>query len=154
MAPIDKKLFAASVNHVRREFKKLGFARKKLMNTKIVRTHIPSIRKRGYFTSEGVIYIPVLQQKKGIKDVLRHEYAHALLFHYPKIKGIERFALFGHTKNQDDYISHYAMTNPEEDFCETFMAYIKHKGKLPYKRASSRLKHKWSFITSLRSRSS
>jgi len=150
MSPINKKLFQDSLRHVRRELKTMKFGKKKIMETKVSRTLMPSIIKKGYFTDEGEIFVPILQSKMGVRDILRHEYGHALLFQYPSIKQKEGFDLFGYSTNTDDYASDYAMVNPEEDFCETFMVYMKTKGKFPWNEGSPRLKKKWQFITALK----
>jgi hypothetical protein len=82
--------------------------------------------------------------------MLRHEYGHAFQYHYPEIMHSKGFRSFGHTTNAEDYVSEYAMTNPDEDFCETFLKYLKHRGKIPRKYRSPRLLRKWRFIASLR----
>lgn len=150
MSPINKKLFQDSVRHVRKELKTMKFGKKKIMETKVSRTLMPSIRKKGYFTKDGEIFVPVLQSKMGVRDILRHEFGHALLYHYPGITHKNDFSLFGHTTDVEDYVSNYAMTNPEEDFCETFMVYMKHRGKMPPHHSSERLRKKWRFMTALK----
>lgn len=149
MSPINKKLFQDSVRHVRRELKTMKFGKKKIMETKVSRTLIPSVTKKGYFTKGGEIFIPILQSKMGVRDILRHEYGHAILHNYPKIRDRREFSIFGHTTDVNDYFSDYAMTNTDEDFCETFMVYMKKKGKMP-RTNSQRLKRKWRFISSLK----
>lgn len=152
MSPINDSLFRSSLRHVRRELKTLGFGTKKMLKTKASLTLLPSIMKQSYFTKDGKIYVPRWQSKKrNVRDMLRHEYGHALLFHYPQIKHSKGFQIFGHTNDHNDYVSDYAMTVPVEDFCETFMAYLKHKGKPPC-HLSPRLKKKWAFISRLTKR--
>lgn len=151
MSPISDQLFRSSLRHVRRELKTLGLGRKKVMETKVSRTIIPSFKKEAYFTHDGEIFIPILQSKKNVRDMLRHEYGHALLYNYPKIAASKGFLYFGHTTDPEDYVSRYAMTNADEDFCETFTKYLKHRG-VPRKHYSPRLMKKWRFITSLRDR--
>jgi len=150
MTPISNELFQNSLRHVRRELKTLGFDRPKVMKTKVQRTIVPSLRKQAYFTDDGEIYIPILQSRRHVRDKIRHEYGHALLFHYHGITGRSGFSCFGHSRNRDDYVSQYAMTGPEEDFCETFMLFLRHRGKLPKKYLSPRIKEKWRFVNSLR----
>jgi len=149
MAPISETLFKNSLRHVRRELKTLGFGTKKIMKTKAARTLMPSLTKQAYFTQDGRIFVPILQSKKrNVRDMLRHEYGHALLFHYPKIQYLKGFSVFGQTKEPDDYVSKYSMRDPIEDFCETFMYYLKRKGKPPCD-LSANLKKKWDFIAAL-----
>lgn len=152
MSPINKKLFQNSLRQVRRELKTLGFGTKQIMETKVSRTILPSIAK-GLFTEYGEIFIPILQSKKGgVRDTLRHEYGHAILHYHPKIMYRKRFHCFRQTTDRDDFVSKYAMKNNHEDFCETFMVYLKHKGKLPQRYSSPRLMKKWRFINGLRNR--
>jgi hypothetical protein len=150
MTPISNELFQNSLRHVRRELKTFGFDKPKVMKTKVHRTIIPSLRKQAYFTSDGEIYIPILQSKHHVRDKIRHEYGHSLLFHYPWIMGLRGFSSFGHSAERVDYVSQYAMTGPEEDFCETFMLFLKFKGKLPKRYGSVLIRKKWKFINSLR----
>jgi len=149
MSPISETLFTNSLRHVRRELKSMGFGTEKILKTKVSRTLMPSITKKAYFTHGGEIIIPIFQRKKGVRDMLRHEYGHALLYHYPKIGRIKGWIYFGHSKYLSDYVSSYAMENPGEDFCETFMIYLKYRGKPHRKFSSSRLKNKWRFISRL-----
>jgi hypothetical protein len=152
MAPISNELFRNSLRHVRRELKTLGFNRKKVMETQVSRTPLPSFRKQAYFTHDGKIFVPMFQSKKNVRDMLRHEYGHSLLFNYPKIAMKNEFINFGHSIDVNDYLTNYAMKNPDEDFCETFMTYMKHHGKLPHKHVSPRMMKKWRFINGLRTR--
>lgn len=150
MSPINKRLFESSVRHVRRELRTMKFGKRKIMKTKVSRTLLPSITKKGYFTDDGQIFIPILQSKRGVRDILRHEYGHALLFHYPSIRTKKGYTYFGHTSDPNDYISNYAMSDPEEDFCETFMVYIKNRGEIQRQKLSPVLMEKWRFITALK----
>jgi hypothetical protein len=114
----------------------------------------------------GHIYIPkwvLLQgrwQKRGsLRDVVRHEYGHAVAHHYPSL--IQRSLLFSkifggryfgdHQMKSSgrDYVSEYAMTSAAEDFAETFMFFLRHKGELPLRFTSHAVKSKWRFITDL-----
>ncbi len=78
-------------------------------------------------------------------DVLRHEFGHALATLYPRALsqgGLFRKAFdakYGPKPAPDidpdnwefDCVSAYAATETREDFAETFMLFVKHKGKLP-----------------------
>jgi hypothetical protein len=115
----------------------------------------------------GHIYIPkwvLLQgrwQKRGsLRDVVRHEYGHAIAHHYPcLIRRSRRFSktfggrYFGdHLSggiNPTDFVSEYAATCPAEDFAETFMFFLRHKGKLPSWLTSRAVKNKWEFVANL-----
>ena len=112
----------------------------------------------------GHIYIPkwVLSRYEGthsLRDVIRHEYGHAVAHYYPAmIQRSKRFSetfngryFGGHTFEFDpeDCVSTYAMTSPMEDFAETFMLYVKHKGKKPAKFKSEAITRKWQFVADL-----
>jgi hypothetical protein len=114
----------------------------------------------------GHIYIPKwvlrhgLWQKRGsLRDVVRHEYGHALAHHYPfLIQRSRRFSTTfgGHysgehqtAPNEQHFVSEYALTSPKEDFAETFMFFLRHKGELPPRLASQVIKKKWRFIADL-----
>lgn len=80
-------------------------------------------------------------------DVFRHEFGHALADLYPgalKKGGLFR-AAFGGAYGEDPaeecvaagwgdrYVSEYATSATQEDFAETFMLFVKYKGKIPAK---------------------
>lgn len=96
----------------------------------------------------GHIYIPqwVLghgpwQQRGSLRDVVRHEYGHAVAHYYPRL--IQRSSHFSKTfggryanptpgKGTDcDYVSSYAKTCAAEDFAETFMFFLRHAADYP-----------------------
>ena len=99
------------------------------------------------------VYLPIealwrhLGAKANALDVFRHEFGHALADLYPgslKKGGLFR-AAFGGTYGptpaeergvvgwEDRYVSEYATSATQEDFAETFMLFVKHKGKIPAK---------------------
>ena len=94
------------------------------------------------------VYLPVPYlrgQKSRAVDVLRHEFGHALADLYPGAlkKGGTFRAAFGGAYGEapaeecvaagwgDRYVSEYATSATQEDFAETFMLFVKHKGKIP-----------------------
>ena len=116
------------------------------------------------------MYLPIaaLWRDLGVKanalDVIRHEFGHALADLYPgalKKGGLFR-AAFGGAYGEDPaeecveagwrdrYVSEYATSATQEDFAETFMLFVKHKGKIPAKfakRTASR--KKWKAVAEL-----
>ena len=98
------------------------------------------------------VYLPI-PYLRGLKDsadmVLRHEFGHALADLYPEVlkKGRLFVSAFGGAygsnpaKGSDpaDWegrcVSKYAATATQEDFAETFMLFVKQKGKIPAKYA-------------------
>ncbi len=116
----------------------------------------------GYYS--GQMYIPAFvlshlfwQTRGSLRDVIRHEYAHAFAHHYHKLieKSKEFKSVFGGSyysempseMEHDAYVSDYAKTLPMEDFAETFMVYVRRKGVIPKTFRNSNLKRKWKFIS-------
>jgi len=116
----------------------------------------------------GHIYIPswallhpVWKQRNfTMRDVIRHEYGHAMAHHYPMmIQRSDRFReVFGgdyfaedHNREGEvsEFVSGYAETNPAEDFAENLMFYLKNKGKLPIRLRTPAIRRKWRFIRDL-----
>ncbi len=91
-------------------------------------------------------------------DVLRHEFGHALADRYAKFfrGGIFKAAFgasYGEKKVFDgkdwtnEYITEYASRMTQEDFAETFMLYMKYKGKLPVSYCKKRaIVKKWKTV--------
>lgn len=112
----------------------------------------------------GNIYIPqwVLSQgpwgqdRGSLRDVLRHEYAHALAWHYPALIRRSRpfVAAFGGGYDlgqripgpEAAFVSEYARTQPAEDFAETFMVFVRRGGRRPAQLRNAQLRRKWAFI--------
>ncbi len=102
---------------------------------------------------------PWAQNRGSLRDVVRHEYGHAVAHYYPSL--IQRSSCFTATFGgryrdiepaqgpERDFVSLYAATCPCEDFAETFKIFLRHTGKLPSRFTSSAVKRKWQFITDL-----
>ena len=95
---------------------------------------------------------------RSLINVFRHEFGHALADKYKRYVISAKFkkACGGNAFDTtciaadhyvDEYVSNYAQQCPQEDFAETFMLYMKHKGKLP-KEFSRRkaIKAKWAAV--------
>ena len=99
------------------------------------------------------------QQRGSLRDVVRHEYGHAIAHYYPTlIQRSSRFSTtfggryFGQRRTRTssrDFVSGYAKTCPAEDFSETFMLFLRHSGRLPTRFAPSAINCKWQFIEDL-----
>jgi hypothetical protein len=174
----DLALLSKGFNIVRDELFDLGFLKntgKGLDSISLVETLLPNwlTGGDGFFYHAGVprlhelvgfeeatIYVAP-NTNHGIKDVIRHEFGHALAWvketHFEKAWferafGGDYFDEAGEASEwmrhyygddsrflncllSDEYISPYAMTNPSEDLAECFMFYLKYKGDISRFRA-------------------
>lgn len=94
----------------------------------------------------------------GLADVVRHEYAHAISDKHRGLFRSQRFTCaFGRSHESNaaarydaaHHVSVYAATEAGEDFAETFMLFLRHRGVLPTKHASVTIRQKWHFIHNL-----
>ena len=121
----------------------------------------------------GNIYIPKwilaqgfwAQRRGSLRDLVRHEYGHAVAFQYPSLvlRSTRFTTAFGGTYfrgkpvkgNVRDFVSAYARTQPCEDFAETFMHYVRCQGTLPKELnlpshfGFDPIKRKWQFIAEM-----
>lgn len=112
--------------------------------------HVPAFYPAGLF--------PMWYGERQMLDVLRHEFGHALADRYAKFfRGGIFKAAFGASYGakkvfegedwESEYVSKYATTATQEDFAETFMLYMKHKGKLPTRyRGKRAIVKKWKTV--------
>ena len=162
---------------IRKELKMMGLLSEgsKLDKVKIFREFITNDAWRGiggamgfYSFEDCNIHIPIICSAslapwctgRCMTDVLRHEFGHALQDKFPHLVSNNVFIkAFGDVcgenevakeGDEDNYVSSYARTNTQEDFAETFMLYMKYKGKLP-KEFSRRkaIKAKWAVVESI-----
>lgn len=112
----------------------------------------------------GHIYIPSFVFGVGtrsLRNVVRHEYGHAVAHYYPAlIQRSRRFtAIFGGryargtpapgaSVRSGDFITPYAASEPAEDFCETFMVFVRRGGQPPA-RSSPAVRRKFSFVAEI-----
>lgn len=121
-----------------------------------------------WFGSSGDIHIPRVSLSRlshiwkggytSLRDVLRHEFAHAIADTH---RGLFRSTFFSDSfcaahhwnfeweYDPEHHVSEYAATAPAEDFAETFMLYLRHDGMLPARHASGPIGRKWKFIRRL-----
>lgn len=114
----------------------------------------------------GHIYIPkwVLlhgpwQDRGSLRDLVRHEYAHAVAHYYPSLiqQGSRFREAFGggywsevaFEYEPEFFVTKYAATRPMEDFAETFMFYLRSSGLLPERLSTPSIRRKWKFIRNL-----
>ena len=102
--------------------------------------------------------------KNPALDVMRHEFGHALAHRYPEAlrEGDLFLRAFGgpygkrpaRGTDPDDWegrcVTPYAATKTQEDFAETFMLFMKHKGKIPAKFAKKpTIRKKWKAVAEI-----
>jgi hypothetical protein len=122
-----------------------------------------------YYGGSGHINIPRISFSRlsdlwsgsytSLRDVLRHEFGHAIADTHRGLFRSHRFsATFGAPHNWDFgweydpnyHVTRYAATAPAEDFAEVFMFYLRHDGRLPARIAAAPIRRKWRFIDELR----
>ncbi len=119
-----------------------------------------------YNPTDGNIHIPAvypiglcpLLAEREISDVIRHEFGHALADNFRKFfcGGVFKDA-FGAAYGEinvfiggdwaEGYVSRYAAKCTQEDFAETFMLYMKYKGRMPIRyRGKCPIEKKWNTV--------
>lgn len=168
---ISKKQLDAANLAVTRELSALGFWDEAMAATETYLTLAG--RAYGYqmYESSGEILIPSIsisrlgeklmkQKRVALRDILRHEFAHAYAHTHPEKVNNQRFErVFGGPHTLDTrlaqdfdpcrHVSAYAATMPMEDFAEVFMLYVKHKGLLPAALDTPAIRKKWNFVAAL-----
>lgn len=97
---------------------------------------------------------------RSLRDVLRHEYGHAFAHTHPGlVRRSQAFrAAFGAPYDSDtpaegpcwgDHVTPYAATAPYEDFAETFMTYLRVRGRIGRFRGRPGVYSKLQFVRQL-----
>jgi len=167
----------SALKTVHKELIDLGIwsPRVKTYQTNVYLCNIARINSVGFFMhgigkkeyllgyEKGSIYIPSVvlntifwNNTYTLRDVIRHEYAHAFAHYYRRLimRSAEFKKVFGGAylsftqAGMDDYsyLTEYAKEMPMEDFAETFMVYVRKRGLLPKKITNKKLILKWKFI--------
>ena len=140
----------------------------KVSNIEVYLTTIGAAYGWQHYGGDGSIDIPAISLCKltelfrgeysSLRQIIFHEYGHALAHRHPKFFQSKVFSkAFGSSFSSDQsfyfdpdiFVTEYAEKNASEDFCETFMLFLKHKGKLPTRLSSPAIKMKWQFIKKL-----
>lgn len=117
--------------------------------------HIPAV-----FPPALLTWYKNWYENRFMSDVLRHEFGHALAARFSKFFHDKRFrkafgGIYGVLKvaedgDESDYVSAYARKYTQEDFAETFMFFLKHKGVLPRKYAyREAVRTKWETVAAI-----
>lgn len=177
---ISEAQLNSALKTVHKEFIELGIwnPNVKTYNANVYLCNIPRINSVGFFMHEigvkeyllgyerGNIYIPSFvldtvfwNSCYALRDVIRHEYAHAFAHYYRRLilRSAEfkkvfggAYLSYGSSEMEDgSYLTSYAKSMPMEDFAETFMIFVRRKGVLPKKITNRKLILKWKFIAKI-----
>jgi hypothetical protein len=158
-----------AVSDVQGELQQHGFFNERLARIDVYLSWVGYAYGWCWYGSTGNIHIPAVSLGKmfervwgasrtSLRDVLRHEYGHALahthkgLFcsvPFKRAFGTHHDADVKSEYNPDRHVTPYAATSPSEDFAEVFFLYLRHNGELPEKFNTWRIRRKWRFIKDL-----
>lgn len=131
--------------------------------TPVTLTIAPIAPAQGYYIDCLGIVIPWVSLNRTVRtipvaSVLRHEYGHAWAWKNDKLVNSRTFSkAFGDIHDGDTiweydpecFVTQYAATSPCEDWAETFMMFIEHRGKLPRKWRGTLIQDKWNCVNKL-----
>lgn len=157
------------LSHVRDELVTHGLWTDAIADVEVYLTWFGTAYGYQYYKTSGQIEIPAISLARlcasllgrevlSLRDLLRHEYGHAVADNNRGLIRSRHFRnAFGthHDDTQparydsDQHVTPYASTVASEDFAETFMYFIKHKGKLPTAFNMPTIKKKWDFVGQL-----
>jgi hypothetical protein len=158
-----------AVSDVQRELEEQGFYDERLARIDVYLSWAGYAYGWCWYGSSGNIHIPAVSfgkifervvgtSRTTLRDVVRHEYGHALAHtHRGLFCSVPFKRAFGTHHDADvqsDYdperhVTPYAATSPSEDFAETFMFYLRHNGELPDWLNTWRIRRKWRFVREL-----
>lgn len=155
-----------------KELEQAGLATPALARVRVTMPLIHLGERVGYYLpgTPGTIAVPALSLGRlheyrgaapwtGVRDILRHEYAHALADHHPEL--VERAAFertFGGPHDLGEpvepyafhsHVSDYAASAPAEDFAETVMVYLRIGGDIEAYRNRRGLYRKLVYVSGL-----
>lgn len=160
---LNKALF-----QVQTELEKLDFYDEHIQAVDVYLVTFGSAYGWHYYGTSGDIHIPAISFSKltavfghpytSLRDILRHEYAHAVADTHRGLFRSSRFSdAFGASHDSSIewefdpsfHLTEYAATSPSEDFAETFMFYVRYGGVLPLRLRTAAINRKWAFIRRL-----
>jgi hypothetical protein len=158
-----------AVFDVQAELERHGFYDEKLASVDVYLSWVGYAYGWCWYGTTGDIHIPAVSfgkmfervcsgSRTSLRDVIRHEYGHALAHtHRGLFCSVPFKRAFGTHHDADvksDYdperhVTPYAATSPSEDFAEVFMLYLRHDGELPERFCTWRIQRKWRFVRDL-----
>jgi hypothetical protein len=169
MIIVNLKRLNRAVSDVQGELQRHGFYDEKLAKVDVYLSWCGYAYGWCWYGTSGNIHIPAVSLGKmfervwgtsrtTLRDVVRHEYGHALAHtHRGLFCSVPFKRAFGTHHDADvqsDYdperhVTPYAATSPSEDFAESFMFYLRYNGKLPDCLNTWGMRRKWRFIREL-----
>jgi len=158
-----------AVSDVQGELEAHGFFDAKLARINVSLSWFGFALGSCHYGENGDIYRPAVSMSHlvgyvrsepwtSLRDTMRHEYGHALAHtHRALFCSVPFKRAFGTHHDADvrsDYdperhVTPYAATSPSEDFAEVFMLYLRHRGELPRRFDTWRIRRKWRFTREL-----
>ncbi len=168
MRIVTPKRLRQGISQIRRELQQLGFLSEGVRKVRVKLTPFGMAYGYQYYGSSGDICIPALSLSRfstllgypytSLRDVLRHEYGHAVAdLHRGLIRSKKFSSAFGSGHcfekreefHPEVHLTPYAAHSPGEDFAETFMIFVRRGGLLPEWNGSMAIKRKWRFLNDL-----
>jgi hypothetical protein len=165
---VTPKRLRQGLSQIRQELQQLGFLSEGVRKVRVKLTPFGTAYGYQYYGSSGDICIPALSLSRfstllgypytSLRDVLRHEYGHAVAdLHRGLIRSRKFSSAFGSGHcfekreefHPEVHLTPYAAHSPGEDFAETFMIYVRTAGVLPACHQSKAIKSKWLFLREL-----
>ena len=159
----------SALDDVMGELDELGLWNKRLAKVDVYLTWFGKDYGWQWYRGSGHIEIPALSLSRlseiflsggrmTLRDLLRHEYGHAVADTNRALIRSRRFTdAFGTPHDseipsdylEDEHVTAYAAKDSSEDFAEVFRYHLKHRGRLPSRFQTLAIRRKWSFVSRL-----
>ncbi len=159
----------SAADDVMDELDEFGLWNERLAKIDVYLVFVGSAYGWQFYRGSGNIEIPAISlsrlstiffggRRVTLRDLLRHEYGHAVADTNRVLIRSRRFAAaFGTPHDsaipsdysEDEHVTTYAAQDSCEDFAEVFMFYLKHRGKIPSRFETRKIKRKWQFVDRL-----